>query len=227
MQNQQGSGTATLSLPDTNQQKPVSPTDQPDAERAAKSPRREYGRTSEALSKFLLRISGDVESLDREKRLRASRQQIKAHQYYDGSFYGYVDEDCQWVNCQKQDSGEVWYSDNQFYPYIRTALMELNRRNTNVNVAPAYKSEALEKIAKLAQARYNDNRDKTFSAHLKQTEDAYALLNGIVFRYTFFDFGSGRREKMPRIDKNRDSSSPPSQQLLCCLLYTSPSPRDS
>lgn len=154
---------------------------------------------SELLAKFLIRLDNEIEMLDREKRLALFRKQIKAHQYFDGNFYGYVNENCEWIP-RSRGEGEMWYQDNQYYPYIRTALMELSRRQTEVSITASVESETMKTVADFAQKRYNDNREKTFSAHLKQTENTYALLNGIVFRYTYFDFKTGKGdEKIPRL----------------------------
>lgn len=178
--------------------------------------------TGEKLSKYLVNLSENIESADRDKRLNLFRKQLRSHQYYDGNFYGYVDENCEWQT-RKQTSNETWYSDNQYYPYIRTALMELNRRQTEVQIGPAYKSEELDNIAKFAQSRYNDNRDKTFNAHLKQTENTYAVLNGITFRYTYTEFNkSGRREKMPRMHKNAGEAKEDTYLCAGCSSPASP-----
>lgn len=152
------------------------------------------------MSAALNRLANDIDELDKEKRLTLFRKQIKAHQYMDGNFYGYVDQDCQWQQKQKGPD-EVWYSDNQLYPYLRTALMELSRTQTEVLInVPEGAPDEMIAAAKFAKARYDANRDRTFNARLKQTENCYALLNGITFRYTFAQF-SGRPEKMPRLEQ--------------------------
>jgi hypothetical protein len=158
----------------------------------------------DALSKRLLKISNDIEALDREKRLRLVRQMIKAHQYMDGNFFGYVDNNLDWVQIDRAPD-EVWYVDNQLYPYWRTALMELSRTQTEVIINPAIEGDdELEAAAKFAQVRYEANRDRTFNARLKQTENSYALLSGITFRYTFpqFSKNGARPEKVPVIENN-------------------------
>jgi hypothetical protein len=156
-------------------------------------------KVGEHLSKFLNRLADEMDDIDREKRLTLFRQQIKAHQYMDGNFYGYVDQNLEW---QQKNKGpdEVWYSDNQLYPYLRTALMELSRTQTEVVVnAPPGADDTLIAAAKFAKARYDANRDRTFNARLKQTENSYALLNGITFRYTFTQFDNGRKERIPKL----------------------------
>jgi hypothetical protein len=118
----------------------------------------------DALSKRLLKISNDIEAVDREKRLRLVRQMIKAHQYMDGNFFGYVDNNLDWVQIDRAPD-EVWYVDNQLYPYWRTALMELSRTQTEVIINPAIEGDdELEAAAKFAQVRYEANRDRTFNA---------------------------------------------------------------
>lgn len=169
------------------------------ARQEAKAQRTE--RVGDKLSRFLNRIADEIETLDREKRLNLFRKQIKAHQYMDGNFYGYVDQNCQWRQKQ-QGPDEVWYSDNQLYPYLRTALMEMSRTQTEIVInAPAGASDELIAAAKFAKARYDANRARTFNARLKQTENVYALLNGITFRYTYAQFGSGRKERIPKLQQ--------------------------
>jgi hypothetical protein len=167
---------------------------------------------------FLLRISEDIEAADRGKRLELFRKMIKSHQYYDGNFYGYVDDNCQWVSRSQRDT-ERWYSDNQYYPYIRTALMELSRRQTQVKVNAVNKSEEMERVAKFAQARIDANRERTFTAHLRQTENTYALLNGVAYRYTFLN-RSGREEKVPRIRRGEGGTEEKSICSACSRPVT-------
>ena len=171
-------------------------------------------KTQDKLTRFLIRIADEIDNVDREKRLSLFRSQIKAHQYMDGNFRGYVDQNLEWRNATKGDD-EVWYSDNQLYPYWRTALMELSRTQTEVivNAAPGTGDE-MEAAAKFAKARYDANRDRTFNARLKQTENSYALLNGITFRYTFAQFG-GRKEKLPRLQKQESESTTSKMCALC------------
>jgi hypothetical protein len=171
-------------------------------------------KVGDHLSKFLNRLADEMEDLDREKRLTLFRQQIKAHQYMDGNFYGYVDLNCEWQQKAK-GSDEVWYSDNQLYPYLRTALMELSRTQTEilVNAQPGASDEMIA-AAKFAKARYDANRDRTFNARLRQTSNIYALLNGIVFWYTFFQFEGGRKERVPKLLK-RDVET--KTQKLCAM----------
>lgn len=181
---------------------------------AAKSAFEAHQPVGEKLSKFLLRISDEIEQIDREKRLSLFRQQIEAHQYLDGNFYGYVDSNLEWKAATRGE-GEVWYNDNQLYPYWRTALMELSRTKTEVMIeAVPGASDEMQAAAKFAKARYDANHDRTFNARKKQTENAYALLNGITFRYTFADFGSGQNEKVPRLmtpDEESGEISPDSE----------------
>jgi hypothetical protein len=178
-------------------------------------------RVGEALSKRLLKLSNDIEAIDREKRLRLVRSMIKAHQYMDGNFFGYVDSNLEWVQINKGPD-EVWYVDNQVYPYWRTALMELSRTQTEVIVNPSVEGdEEMEAAAKFAKARYDANRDRTFNARLKQTENAYALLNGITFRYTFPQFSrNARSEKIPVIKKNEKTE--PGESMKICSLCLRP-----
>jgi hypothetical protein len=155
-------------------------------------------------TKWLLRMSEQIDSADREKRLNLIRSQIKAHQYLDGNFRGYVGSDCQWHPDERRE-GEVWYQDNQLYPLVRTALMELSRSQTAIviNAAPGT-GERMKAAAKFAQGRYDANRERTYTELKQQTRNAYALLNGIVFLYTYADF-SGRPERFPRVDDSDDS----------------------
>jgi hypothetical protein len=160
---------------------------------------------TEKLSKFLVRLSDEIEALDREKRLALFRKQIKSHQFFDGNFYGYVNDSCEWVSASQADTKE--YQDDEFYSLIRTGLMELSRRKPEVAAVAAYSSEAMDNIAKFAQERIKANFDQTSTALLKQTENTYAVLNGITFRYTYFDFiGGGRKEKIPRLQKREASA---------------------
>ena len=159
----------------------------------------------DALSKWLIKISQDIESIDRQKRLRKVRQMIKTQQYFDGNFFGYIDSNLDWVEVDRGPE-EIWYTDNQLYPYLRTALMELSRTQTQVVIEAAIDDdEELDAAAKFAQQRYDINRARTFNALLKQTENGYALLCGITFRYTFPQFtendSDARQEKMPVIQK--------------------------
>lgn len=175
----------------------------------------------DALSKRLLKISADIEAVDREKRLRLVRQMIKAHQYMDGNFFGYVDNNLDWVNIDRAPD-EVWYVDNQLYPYWRTALMELSRTQTEVIVNPAVEGDdELEAAAKFAKVRYDANRDRTFNARLKQTENSYALLSGITFRYTFplFSKNGARPEKIPVIENQDQSEKKGETTTICSLCY--------
>jgi hypothetical protein len=160
-------------------------------------------KVGEKLTKFLLRLSAEIDDLDRERRLRLFRSQIKAHQYMDGNFLGYVDSSLEWKHVDRRE-GETWYVDNQLYPYWRTALMELSRSQTDVLVnAPPGADDELVAAAKFAKSRIDANRDRTFNARLKQTENSYALLNGITFRYTFpqWNHPSQRKEKVPVIER--------------------------
>jgi hypothetical protein len=181
---------------------------------AAKQSFKSHQKLGGHLSKFLNRLADEMEDLDREKRLMLFRQQIKAHQYMDGNFYGYVDLNCEWQQKTK-GSDEVWYSDNQLYPYLRTALMEMSRTQTEivVNAQPGASDEMVA-AAKFAKARYDANRDRTFNARLKQTSNTYALLNGIVFWYTFFQFEGGRRERVPKLLKREVEAK---TQKLCAM----------
>jgi hypothetical protein len=179
----------------------------------------------DALSKRLIKMSKDIEALDREKRLRLVRQMIKAHQYLDGNFFGYVDNNLDWVQVDKAPE-EVWYVDNQVYPYWRTALMEMSRSQTEIVVNPAIEGDdELEAAAKFAKVRYDANRDRTFKVLLKQTENSYALLSGITFRYTFPKFSAkgARPEKVPVIENQKADTggeAPPSQtSKICSLCY--------
>ncbi len=179
---------------------------------------REFG----ALSRFLLRIADEIEAADREQRLEMFRRQIKAHKYFDGHFFGYVDENCEFIPADR-DEGTTWYQDNQIYPYLRTALMELSRTRTDIIVNPAQKSETMEAVAKFAKDRVDANRDRTFTSHLKQTENTYALLNGIVFRYTFFPFErGGRSEKIPVVTDRRADSYTKTKICLNCMQPQTP-----
>lgn len=122
-------------------------------------------KPGEKLTKFLLRISDEIETIDREKRLNLFRSQIKAHQYMDGNFFGYVDANCEWRPAERDSPNERWYTDNQLYPYWRTALMELSRTQTEVLVAaPPGADDNMIAAAKFAKSRYDANRDKTFNA---------------------------------------------------------------
>jgi len=172
---------------------------------AAAQSKKTAEKVGDDLSNVLNRLADDIDSLDREKRLTLFRQQIKAHQYLDGNFYGYVDHNLEWKQREK-GADEVWYSDNQLYPYWRTALMELSRTQTEVVInAPPGSDDKLVAAAKFAKARYDANRDRTFNARLKQTSNSYALLNGIVFWYTFFQFENGRQERIPKLQKRESS----------------------
>lgn len=167
------------------------------------------------LTSFLNRIANEIDALDREKRLALFRQQIKAHQYMDGNFYGYVDQNCEWQQKQKGPD-EVWYSNNQLTPYLETALMELSRTQTEVLIqAPPGADDSLVAAAKFAKARYDANRDRTFNARLKQTENTYALLNGITFRYTFAQFSNGRTERVPKLQKTEPGET--ETKKLCAM----------
>ncbi len=177
-------------------------------------------RVGEGLSAFLIRLRNEINDLDRHKRLNLFRTMIKAHQYMDGNFYGYVDENCEWQSRTK-DPNEVWYSDNQVYAYWRTALMELSRSQTEIVIeAPDGASEEIVSAAKFAQTRYDANRARTFNSLLKQTENAYALLNGITYRYTFFEFRGGdqRKEKMPVVQRGEDNA----QTVKICAQCSKP-----
>lgn len=168
------------------------------------------------LSTFLKRVSDDIEGIDREKRMSLFRMQLKAHKYFDGNFFGYVDQNCEWRDVQRED-GEVWYSDNDLYQNLRTALMELSRTQTEVIITSDSQSEEMQNVAKFAKARYDANRDRTFTAKLKQTENSYALLNGITFRYTYpqFDFKGSRQERVPKLAKREKSGSTAEKTKLC------------
>lgn len=176
------------------------------------------------LSLFLNRIANEIDDLDRDKRLTLFRQQIKAHQYMDGNFFGYVDFNCEWQQ-QQRGTNEVWYTDNQLYPYLRTALMELSRGNPEVLVnAPPGASDELVAAAKFAKSRYDANRERTFNARLKQTENSYALLNGITYRYTFPQFDAGTKERIPTLENGAmegegmmDEMSGPSSVKMCAM----------
>ena len=50
--------------------------------------------TDAQLAKILIKWSSNIELLDKEKRIKLFRRQLKGHQYYDGNFYAYVDENC-------------------------------------------------------------------------------------------------------------------------------------
>jgi hypothetical protein len=171
----------------------------------ARQQHKQTRKVSEKLSKFLNRISDEIDDLDRERRLRLFRSQIKAHQYMDGNFLGYVDVNCEWRPADRKE-GETWYTDNQLYAYWRTALMELSRTQTDVlvNAMPGA-SDDLVAAAKFAKSRIDANRERTFNARLKQTENSYALLNGITFRYTFLQWnhgsGGARKERVPTLEK--------------------------
>lgn len=156
----------------------------------------------EGISAVLNRLLDDIDRTDREKRLQMFRKQIKAHQYMDGNFFGYVDQNLNWREREK-GSDETWYSDNQVYPYIRTALMEMSRSGASIIiVAPEGASDEQQQAAKFAQHRYNTNRARTTDSLLKQTENCYAILNGITFRYTFTHFGGpgASAERMPVVN---------------------------
>lgn len=188
-----------------NQQLPSSPAEQSNGVPLDQDiPTQTRTAPTEKLSKFLIRISSEIEALDREKRLALFRKQIKSHQFFDGNFYGYVNESCEWVSASQADTKE--YQDDEFYSLIRTGLMELSRRKPEVAAAAAYSSEAMDNIAKFAQERIKANFDQTSTALLKQTENTYAVLNGITFRYTYFDFAGGRKEKIPRLQKREASA---------------------
>ena len=167
-------------------------------------------RVGEGLSKVLLRLAQDAYALDRDKRLILFRNMIKAHQYVDGNFYGYVDHNLQWQTRDKA-ANEVWYSDNQLFPYFRTAIMELSRSQTKVEIGAANESNEAVTAAKFAQFRYNYNRSRTFRVRLKQTEISYALLNGITFRYTYMA-DSGRKEQVPILE---DAEVKQKKSLIC------------
>ncbi len=181
----------------------------------------------EELSTYLKRISDDIETLDRERRMNLFRQQLKAHKYFDGNFFGYVNSDCEWVDAHREN-GEIWYSDNQLYAYFRTALMELSRTQTEVIITANSQSEKMQNVARFAKARYDSNREKTFTAKLKQTENAYALLNGITYRYTFpqFDHKEGRQERIPKLIQ-REGGEPSSAKFSLCAACGRRKPSDS
>jgi DNA-directed RNA polymerase subunit RPC12/RpoP len=181
----------------------------------------------EELSRFLNRISEDIEALDRAKRLNLFRQMIKAHQYMDGNFYGYVDANCEWRQREKAPD-EVWYSDNQIYPYFRAALMELSRTQTEILVnAPPGSSDELVAAAKFAKSRVDANRDRTYNARLLQTRNAYALLNGIVLMYTYMDYGSGGSERMPKLEKQESEGKTVRMCANCSRMVPDPVDLDS
>jgi hypothetical protein len=121
----------------------------------------------------------------------------------DGNFLGYVDMNCEWRHADRKE-GETWYTDNQLYAYWRTALMELSRTQTDVivNALPG-SDDLMISAAKFAKSRIDANRERTLNARLKQTENSYALLNGITYRYTFPQWThssnskGGRKEKLP------------------------------
>jgi len=173
----------------------------------AKEQKKQTQPVGEKLSKWLIQMSDDIEGLDREKRLQHVRSQLKAHQYFDGNFFGYLDSNLNWIQVDRGPD-EIWYTDNQLYPYWRTALMELSRTQTQVIVSPAIDDdEELAAAAKFAQSRYDAIRAQTFNALLKQTENCYCLLNGISYRYTYPQFTGDedtRKEKIPVIKKRSE-----------------------
>lgn len=174
------------------------PKDQTSVE-TAKDRRRQKSPCSKSLTEYLLRISKDIEAADREKRLDVFRKAIRSHQYFDGNFYGYVTDNCEWRSYESGGGGEKHYTDNQIYPYVRTAQMEMSRRNVQIAVNPATRSDVMIRAARLAQDRVNANRDRTFTAHLKNTESLYCLLNGIAFRYTYMEQIGGRGDRKPKV----------------------------
>lgn len=192
---------------------------------AAVQNRKTTDMPADELSVWLNGISDDIERSDRDKRLQHARKQIKAHQYLDGNFYGYVDNNLEWRE-RDRAADEVWYVDNQIYPYLRSALMELARTQTQVVVSPPPGASArLEAAAKFAQARVDTNRGRTYIARLSQTRNAYALLNGIVWVYTYMDFGCGRPEKTPILQK-RETKGGDTVRLCANCYRVVPDPVD-
>lgn len=183
---------------------------------------RERHKTDEELSQYLIKKSDEIEMLDREKRLSLVRQQIKGHKYLDGNFYGYVNSNAEWVDIQREE-GESWYTDNQIYPYLRTALMEMARSATELTISSSDStSEDMQNVAKFAKYRYDVNRERTFRALKKQTENSYLVINGISFRYTYADFDhkSARKEKIPRLQKYDQKT--PAEKVNVCVNCRKP-----
>ena len=181
--------------------------------------KRRQEEIGKSLSAFLIRISNNIETADKEKRLRMVRNMIKSHKFLDNEFYGYVDQNMSWAEVRRDNADEIWYVDNQLYPYWRTALMEMSRTQTEVLInANAEGNAEMEAAARFAKKRYDSIRDRTFKPRLRQTENAYALLNGITFRYTFpqFDSPGHRTEKVPVMREEENSST---KTKLCANCY--------
>lgn len=175
----------------------------------------------ESFSKWLNRMSDSIETLEKGKRLQRIRQMLKAHQYMDGNFYGYVDQNLEWQT-RNRGEDEVWYSDNQIYPYFRSALMELSRTQTEILVtAPDGASDEMIAAAKFAKSRVDANRNRTYKARLLQSRNTYALLNGIVFMYTYMNFAGGREEKVPKLQKVDQSESETTKLCANCSSVVS------
>ncbi len=192
---------------------PLDEENRREIDKAKREPARQP--VGDQLSAYLKKKADDIESADREKRLNLCRQQIKAHKYMDGNFFGYVNANAEWVDVRKEE-GEVWYQDNQIYQYARTSLMEMSRSQTEVVVTAFSQSEEMQALAKFAKTRVDANRERMLNAQTKQTENSYAFFNGITFRYTYFDFNTPgqRKEKIPRYAKQ---DAKPGEKVKICV----------
>ena len=125
------------------------------------------------------------ENLQSSEWLDIKRQMIRAQNYFDGRFYGYVNKQLQWVDYPK-NPGEITYSAPVYQAHIQTALMEISKGTTELSFSHVSgDSRKGSLIAKMAEARYKAHRRKLFPAIKLQQENLSLLLRNIAIRYTF------------------------------------------
>jgi hypothetical protein len=138
-----------------------------------------------------------IDQIDREELLEIRRVMVKSQKYYDGKQYGHVDNDGRWVEEQIR-RGDIALTDNQYKYHIDTALMEFTRARTTLEVNPADPSNNdLVEAAKVAQSRIDEHRKRLLTPSFVQTEAMNLFLKTLALRYTYWESGAGRRERVP------------------------------
>lgn len=198
---------------------PVSPDRTPAQEKQERDDlQRQLNQTT--VFEYLNNTLDAIDLIERAEMLALRRVMVKSSRYYDGKQYGFVDEKAVWHDQNIIPGHDIAIIDNQYKYHIDTALMELTRARTTLEVESADPSDSdLVEAAKVAQSRIDTYRKRLLIPSFVETEGMNLLLKTIAFRYTFWDAEAGRKEKIPITERKQVG---PALSVTACAICAHP-----
>lgn len=208
--------TAIPKHPDVGALAPVDPQKTPAQEARERADERPVSEAT--FFDFINDTLDAIDKIDAEQILEIRKVMVKSHRYYDGYQYGNVDERGVWHEA-KTTYRDTTLVDNQYKYHVDTAHMELVRARVRLEVASADPTDAeLVEAASVAQSRINTYRDRLLTPSFVQTESMNKLLKLVGIRYTYWDRGAGRKEKVPITEQRQ----PEGMSATVCAICNHP-----